>query len=86
MVVFGNSDFASDHFLHMSGNNELITNVVNYPAGLEDFITIPKKQKAVDVLLLTRKQGLLVFFTSVVVVPLIVLLTGILLWHRRRPR
>ena len=86
MVVFGDVHFATNQYITVSGNNDFIVNTVNYLAGREDLITIKKKPKSMDTLMLSRNQGLLLFMVPVVFVPLFILLLGIAVWYRRRSR
>jgi ABC-type uncharacterized transport system involved in gliding motility auxiliary subunit len=86
LVVFGDIDFATNRFYNFSGNGDLITNTLQYLVGREDLITIQKKHAPVQALMLTRGQGQLLFWVSIVLMPLMVLGTGIAVWHRRRSR
>jgi ABC-type uncharacterized transport system involved in gliding motility auxiliary subunit len=86
LVVFGDIDFASNKFFNFSGNGDLITNTINYMVGREDLITIKKKHRPVEALMLTRNQGQVVFWIPVVFIPLLVLILGIVVWNRRRSR
>ncbi len=86
LVVFGDVDFASNSRLELAGNEDFITNTINYMVGREEFITIQRKPKPIEPLLLSRAQGMVVFWIPVVAMPLIMLLLGIVVWLRRRSR
>jgi ABC-type uncharacterized transport system involved in gliding motility auxiliary subunit len=86
MAVFGDADFAYNKFASLAGNTELITNTINYLAGRKDLIAIPEKERPTDHLMLTRNQGLLLFWIPVVVIPLLVIILGVAVWRRRRSR
>lgn len=86
LVVFGDADFASNKYFHTSGNADFIMNTINYLAGRKDLITIQKKHRDVEALMLNREQGLLVFWIPVVVIPLCVLVVGTVVYVRRRSR
>jgi ABC-type uncharacterized transport system involved in gliding motility auxiliary subunit len=86
MVVFGDVDFVTNKYIAVSGNNDFITNTLNYLVGREDLITIKKKPRPVDTLMLSRNQGLMLFVIPVVCVPLVVLLLGVAVWYWRRSR
>ena len=86
LVVFGDIDFASNRFCSFSGNGDLITNTINYLVGRGDLITIQKKHRPVEALMLNRGQGQALFWVPVVFIPLLVLALGIAVWHRRRSR
>jgi len=86
LVVFGDADFASNKFVTLAGNSELITNTMNYLVGRKDLITIPEKARPTDHLMLTRNQGLLLFWIPVVLIPLLVIVLGVVVWCKRRSR
>ena len=86
LVVFGDVDFASNKFVSLAGNSELITNTMNYLVGRKDLITIPEKERPADHLMLSRNQGLLLFWVPVVVIPLLVIVLGVVVWRKRRSR
>ena len=84
MVVFGDSDFASNQFLHLSGNRDLILNTINWLAKEEDLITIRPKEAEASRVSLSRSEGINIFFLSVVLYPVLLLIIGIFVWYRRR--
>ena len=86
LVVFGDCDFASNKFFDLAGNGDFIINTVNYLVGREGFITIKKKHKPIEPLILSQAQGKVVFWIPVVVIPLIILIFGIVVWNRRKSR
>ena len=86
LVVFGDCDFASNKFFELAGNGDFIINTVNYLVGREGFITIKKKHKPIEPLILSQTQGKIVFWIPVVVIPLIILIFGIVVWNRRKSR
>jgi gliding motility-associatede transport system auxiliary component len=86
MVVFGDVHFATNKYISVSGNNDFIVNSINFLVGRGDLITITKKPKPTDTLMLSKNQGLMLFMVPVVFVPLFVLLLGIAVWHKRRSR
>jgi len=86
LAVFGDADFASNKFVSLAGNSELMINTMNYLVGRKDLITIPEKERPTDHLMLTRNQGLMLFWIPVVVIPLLVIVLGVVVWRRRRSR
>lgn len=84
VVVFGDSDFVDNTHFGVSGNGDLFLNMVHFLAEEETLITIePRKQKS-QTLMLTENQARMVFWTSMVGVPLIVLLIGFGVYRVRR--
>ena len=86
LVVFGDADFISNKYLETAGNSDLITNTINYLVERGRLITIEKKQAAGKPALLNGNQLLILFVISVILIPLIVLVIGIAVWRKRRPR
>jgi ABC-type uncharacterized transport system involved in gliding motility auxiliary subunit len=86
MVVFGDVDFASNRLFVQAGNGDFIVNAINYLVGREDLITIKKKRKPIEPLMLSRTQGKVIFWIPVVVMPLTILFIGFVVWNRRRSR
>lgn len=84
IVVFGDSDFARNQFLHLSGNRDLLLNTVNWLAKEEDLITIRPKESETSYVSLSRKEGINLFFLSVVFYPVVIMAIGITVWFRRR--
>jgi len=86
LLVFGDADFASNKFVGLAGNKDLLTNTIHYLAGRKDLITIAKKERPAQHLMLTRNQGLLLFWVPVVLIPLLVIVIGVVVWRKRRSR
>ncbi len=86
LAVFGDADFASNKFVSLAGNSELMINTMNYLVGRKDLITIPEKERPADHLMLTRNQGLMLFWIPVVVIPLLVIVLGMGVWRKGRSR
>ncbi len=84
IIVFGDSDFADNSAFRISGNGDLLLNVVNFLAEEEDLIAIRPKPALGDHLLLTAAQGRLIFLISVVLLPLSVLGFGVSVFVNRR--
>jgi len=84
VVVFGDSDFINNSYFHFSGNGNLFLNAVNWLTEEGDLISIQPKTSSPRTIQLTPSQGRLVFFVSVIILPLAVLITGLSVWIRRR--
>jgi len=84
LVVFGDSDFVDNTHFAVSGNGDLFLNLVHFLAEEETLITIePRKQKA-QTLMLTENQGRLIFWISMVGIPMVVGLIGLAVYRVRR--
>jgi hypothetical protein len=85
LVVIGNAEFASNsYFSQVAGNKSLFLNSVNWLAEDEDLISIRAEPQAAPPIVLTNQSQALVFYGSVVFVPLAVLLLGATVWWQRR--
>lgn len=89
LVVFGDSDFASDEILSavsgMLGNRDLFLNAVNWLTEEEILISI--RSKPMDVRQITPLTGIqqrLILYSSVGILPLVVSVAGVWVWWSRR--
>jgi ABC-type uncharacterized transport system involved in gliding motility auxiliary subunit len=84
LVVYGDSDFAKNAYIYISGNRDLFLNTVSWLAEEEDLISIrPKPPRSVPVFL-TATQAKLIFWFPVVLLPATVLIIGISVLYQRR--
>jgi ABC-type uncharacterized transport system involved in gliding motility auxiliary subunit len=83
-VVAGSSSWAANRFLGFNGNSDLALNAVNWLSSDEDLISIRPKQQEDRRITMTRAQLNVVRATSQFVLPFIVIITGTLVWWKRR--
>jgi ABC-type uncharacterized transport system involved in gliding motility auxiliary subunit len=84
MAVFGDADFAADEFFNQLGNGDLFLNTVNFLSAQEKQIIIRKTSQNLEPLLLTSWKIFMVFFVSVILLPLTMLVAGVAVYLRRR--
>ncbi len=84
IAVFGDSDFISNRYYYLAGNGNFFLNTANWLTEEEDLIAIQPKTSSPHAIQLSPSQGRLIFFVSLIILPLIVLTTGTLIWVRRR--
>jgi ABC-type uncharacterized transport system involved in gliding motility auxiliary subunit len=84
MVVFGDSDFASNSYYGQQGNGNLFVNTVSWLAQDENFISIRPKNPDDRRLTMTEAQGRLWSYVMLLLLPAGVLVTGISVWTKRR--
>jgi len=84
LVVIGNSSFAANAYLPQASNGDLFDNSVNWLAQDENLISIRPKSPTTRRVLLTRTQEGLFQLFSLVVMPGIVLVAGVVIWWKRR--
>ncbi len=86
VAVVGDSDFLSNRYFNFSGNGNFFLNIVNWLAQESDLISIQPKTSNPRTVQLSPAQGSLIFWFSVIILPLIVLAVGLAVWLRRRAR
>lgn len=84
LAVFGDSDFVSNRYYYTSGNGNLFLNTAAWLTEEPDLISIQPKTASPKTIQLTPSQGRMIFFVSLIILPLAVLVTGITIWARRR--
>jgi hypothetical protein len=89
LVVVGDADFASDAYLDVLGNRDLVLNAVAWVAGEEALAGARTKDVAevirpLSPLVLTEPQARAIFLGTVVAQPGVVLLVGLVLLGLRR--
>ncbi len=84
VVVFGDSDFASNGYLNTSVNSDLFLNVVSWLAEDVDLLSIRPKDPTNRNITLTATESRLIFWATVVFFPLATLVFGTAVWYRRR--
>ncbi|MEW6457313.1 MAG: Gldg family protein [Acidobacteriota bacterium] len=84
LIVFGDSDFASNQFYNLSGNGNFFTNSLNWLAEEIDLIAISPKTAAPRTIQLTASQGRFIFYTILVIIPGLFIIMGIFIYFRRR--
>jgi len=84
LVVIGDSDFAANYALGISGNRDLFMNTVSWLAQQESLIAIRPRDPSDRRLTLTARSMDGIFWLSLFGVPAAVLGTGVYAWWRRR--
>ena len=85
LVVLGDADFAANGLLsQLPTNLDLVINSVNWLAEEEELISIRATPANVAPVVLDRQQSIVVFYFTVVFVPVAVLLLGVVVWWQRR--
>ncbi len=84
LAVIGDSDFASNEHFRNGNNSDLFLNSVNWLAEEAQLITI--RRQVLPFRRLVPNEFILKFipYSSIGVLPLLVLITGVVIWWRRR--
>jgi ABC-type uncharacterized transport system involved in gliding motility auxiliary subunit len=86
LVAIGDSDFAANYALGISGNRDLFMNAVSWLAQQENLIAIRPREASDRRLTLTAGGTSLLLWISLVFVPAGVMGAGVYTWWRRRAR
>lgn len=84
IIAFGDSDFANNTNINLAGNGELFLNTIGWLAEEADLISIRKRDTKNTPVTLTVAQGRAIFWIPVIVIPSLVLISGIGIYSRRR--
>jgi ABC-type uncharacterized transport system involved in gliding motility auxiliary subunit len=80
----GDSDFCRNAYFADQGNGNLFMNMANWLAADEDLISIRPKDPQDKRVFLSSRQRNIIFYLSVVALPLMVLVAGVSVWLRRK--
>jgi ABC-type uncharacterized transport system involved in gliding motility auxiliary subunit len=83
-VVVGSSNWITNNILRFNGNRDLFLNMMNWLSSDEDLISIRPKEPEDRRLNITGRQMSVLFYSSMVILPLIVVASGFAVWARRR--
>jgi len=85
-VVVGSSMWATNAFLpaRSLGNRDLFLNMMNWLSSDEDLISIRPKEPEDQAFTMTRAQRDIVFYWSILVLPVAVVFSGFMVWWKRR--
>jgi ABC-type uncharacterized transport system involved in gliding motility auxiliary subunit len=86
LLVYGDSDFATNFFLDYLGNRDLFLNSVNWLAEEETLVASrpPAQIPGVNQLFVTAREGRALFWIGTVIQPAAFLLLGAIVYVRRR--
>ena len=84
LALVGSVDFASNAYLGMSGNYDFVLNTISFLAKDKEQIAIRPKTAEMDMLTLTGPQSALLFWISLVCMPVLILIAGLTAYRIRR--
>jgi ABC-type uncharacterized transport system involved in gliding motility auxiliary subunit len=84
VVAVGDSDFASNMAIGISGNRDFFMNAMNWLSQQENMIAVRPRQPEDRRLTLTADQQNRIMILSLFIIPGLVFATGIYTWWRRR--
>jgi ABC-type uncharacterized transport system involved in gliding motility auxiliary subunit len=86
IVLVGDSDFAANEFVNLSGNRDFFLNTLSWLAEEENLIAVRPKESRSAPVFLTAAQNQVVFLVPVVLIPLTLIVAGVVVVARRRGR
>lgn len=87
LVLFGDTDFASNFFFYEYGNSDLFVNSVDWAVGIEQLISLTPKPVIQRFIYPPTLQTIsVIFLVTVILIPGIVIASGIYVWWLRRKR
>lgn len=84
IAVFGNASFLSNTYVGNGGNLDLGVNLANWLVGDDDLITIQPRASADSRLNIGQFGLYLIAFSFLFVLPFAFVITGVVIWWRRR--
>jgi ABC-type uncharacterized transport system involved in gliding motility auxiliary subunit len=84
LLVFGDSDFASNSYFNLQGNADFFLNAINFLGQQENLISIQRPKTAGAPLTLSRSQNRLLFWVGLLLMPAVVLASGLAVFQSRR--
>lgn len=84
LVIFGDVNFVENEFVGVPGNSQIFLNAVAWLTDQENLIHLPPRNDHSDILMLSSTQMNYTGLLIVVVLPGLVLATGIAIWIRRK--
>ncbi len=84
MVVIGDADFAANNSISSYGNADLLLNTLNWLAGKEELLGIRSKAPENRIIQITGTKLRFIFYSCVVILPLLVIIIGVIVWLKRR--
>jgi ABC-type uncharacterized transport system involved in gliding motility auxiliary subunit len=84
IVLFGSSQFTNNQYSRFGGNLDFFLNSVSWALEDESLISIRSKEDEAGKIELSQNEGIIIFWISVVIIPLLIAALGIVIWVRRK--
>ena len=84
LLVFGDSDFASNSYFNLQGNADFFLNSINFLGQQENLISIQRPKTAGAPLTLSKSQNRLLFWVGLLLMPALVVASGLAVFRLRR--
>lgn len=84
LVVFGTSNFANNNYSRYGSNSDLFLNSVGWVMEDENMISIRAKEEGASTLNMSQKQGVIIALLTILIIPLLIAVAGIVVWNVRK--
>ncbi len=84
LVVFGSSNFAANQYARFGGNMDLFLNSISWLMEDESLISIRAKEDGPGKVELSQRQGTVIYLLTVILIPLLTAVSGVVIWAIRR--
>jgi ABC-type uncharacterized transport system involved in gliding motility auxiliary subunit len=84
LVVIGDSDFATNAVVAVSGNRDLFMNMAGWLTQQENLISIRPREAGDRRIVVTADQQRMIMVTALFFIPAFIFGTGVFTWWRRR--
>ncbi|VAX20338.1 hypothetical protein MNBD_NITROSPINAE02-973 [hydrothermal vent metagenome] len=84
IVVAGDSDFAANSYIDLSANKDIFLNAVGWLLAQENSISIRPKTRGFNPIMFTGLELNVIFFVAVTLVPVLVIISGVIVWIKRK--
>ena len=84
IVILGDGDFLSNTYLGNQGNLNIGSNIINWLSHDDNFIKIPDSGSADKLITLSELSGALIGLFFLIILPLGLLISGTIIWLKRR--
>ncbi len=86
LLVFGDTDFATNAWARQAANSDLFLNSINWMAGQVERITIRPRHRPASQIILTEEQRTFLSMFSINILPLLLASMGVAVWVLRKNR
>ena len=84
IIILGDGDFLSNTYLGNQGNLNIGHNIINWISNDDDFILIPSSNSADKQINISDLSGAIIGLLFLIVIPLALLISGTMIWYKRR--
>ena len=84
IVILGDGDFISNTYIGNQGNMNIGYNIINWISNDDSFISIPNSASVDSQIIISDMLGAIIGLIFLVILPLVLLISGVLIWYKRR--